>query len=104
MISFSDVDDYLIVAVETELRSLHLDPAVRSVPVPPVRGLTKVTALAYDYANKMLYFTQVSVSVISRVPLGSKTVEDIVVRLNKTSRKYYDLVLYNLSMVFDINT
>ena len=46
--------------METELRSLHLDPDELSQPWSPVTGLNGAVALDFDYADKMIYFTQVT--------------------------------------------
>ena len=54
------VPEYLIYAMETELRSLHLDPDELSQPWSPVTGLNGAVALDFDYADKMIYFTQVT--------------------------------------------
>ncbi len=60
---FADVKEYLVFAVETELRSLRLDPNERSTPWPPVTDLQGIVALDFDYANEKIYFTQVGRSV-----------------------------------------
>ncbi len=53
------VKEYLIYAVESELRSVHLDPGTHSQPWRPITDLQGAVALDFDYADKKIFFTQV---------------------------------------------
>ena len=53
------VKEYLIYAVESELRSVHLDPGTHSQPWRPITDLQGAVALDFDYADQKIFFTQV---------------------------------------------
>ena len=85
-IVFTDVPEYLIYAMETELRGLHLDPDVTSAPFSPLTGLQGATALDFDYADGMIAFSQIVGQKLSTMrvndPQGS--LADLVVHSNST--------------------
>ncbi|XP_029461540.1 low-density lipoprotein receptor-related protein 2 isoform X2 [Rhinatrema bivittatum] len=51
-------DDYLIFALETSLRSLHLDPENHSPPFRTVDVFRTAVALDYDSMDNRIYYTQ----------------------------------------------
>uniref|UniRef100_A0A8D0H975 Low-density lipoprotein receptor-related protein 2 n=1 Tax=Sphenodon punctatus TaxID=8508 RepID=A0A8D0H975_SPHPU len=55
-------DDYLIFALESALRSMHLDPENHSPPFPTLTVQRTAVALDYDSVNSRIYFTQSSPS------------------------------------------
>ena len=57
--------------METELRSVHLDPDERSQPWEPITGLNGAVALDFDYTDKMIYFTQVNIRVSTTMCHGT---------------------------------
>ncbi|RWS16465.1 low-density lipoprotein receptor-related protein 2-like protein [Dinothrombium tinctorium] len=54
-----DVDEFLVFSTRREIRSVHLDPKVTSIPLQPIVNLTNVVGLDFDYKNRKLYFTQI---------------------------------------------
>ncbi|XP_069108702.1 low-density lipoprotein receptor-related protein 2-like isoform X5 [Argopecten irradians] len=77
--------DFLIVASESEIITLSLDPDVHSAPLPPITKLSGAVAVDFDYTNKYIYFSQVLGRKLSRVKVDSSEVEDIVDTINITS-------------------
>ncbi|XP_013773508.1 low-density lipoprotein receptor-related protein 2-like isoform X2 [Limulus polyphemus] len=57
--SCEDMKEYLMFTTRQEVRSLHLDPKITSVPFPPITNLTNVVGLDFDYQDKRLYYTQI---------------------------------------------
>ena len=76
--------EYLIFAMEDELRSLHLDPNVTAQPFAPVSGLDGAVAVDFDYADQAVFVTQVKGRKISRYDVGPKQIRDFMVHENST--------------------
>ena len=55
----SDVPEYLVFSTRREIRSVHLDPKVSSLPFNPRVNLTNVVGLDFDYDEKRLFYTQI---------------------------------------------
>uniref|UniRef100_A0A8D8XPZ3 Low-density lipoprotein receptor-related protein 2 n=1 Tax=Cacopsylla melanoneura TaxID=428564 RepID=A0A8D8XPZ3_9HEMI len=53
------MNEYLVFSTRTELRALHLDPALTAVPFKTVVNLTNVVGVEFDYADDKLLFTQI---------------------------------------------
>ncbi|CAH1789469.1 unnamed protein product [Owenia fusiformis] len=79
-----EVNEYLIYAVETEIRSLHLDPDDHGEPFAPITDLGKAVGIDFDYSDRYLYFSQVRADKLSRYSLDSKDVYDLLVKENRT--------------------
>ncbi|XP_069081387.1 low-density lipoprotein receptor-related protein 2 [Pleurodeles waltl] len=60
-------DNYLIFALETSVRSLHLDPENHSPPFAPMNVFRTAIALDYDSADNRIYYTQSSGAGRSRI-------------------------------------
>ena len=73
----SDVKEYLIYAMETELRSLHLDPSVRGQPFAPITNLRGAVAIDYDYADKKIFFTQIKARNLSQFEIDTRNIRNI---------------------------
>lgn len=69
--------EYLVVAAETEVISVSLDPRIKSAPIPPIKGLVGVVAVDFDYDERYIYFSQVLRRAISRVKMGTNDIEDM---------------------------
>ncbi|KFM82299.1 Low-density lipoprotein receptor-related protein 2, partial [Stegodyphus mimosarum] len=54
-----DLSEYIVFTTRKEIRSLHLDPKVTSVPFPPKTNLSNVVGLDFDYKDKKIFFTQI---------------------------------------------
>ena len=54
-----DAPEYLIFSTRREIRSVHLDPKITSVPFNPKVNLTNVVGLDFDYDKKRLFYTQI---------------------------------------------
>ncbi|XP_076088432.1 low-density lipoprotein receptor-related protein 2-like [Mytilus galloprovincialis] len=72
--------EFLVVAAETEILSISLDPSMKSAPVPPVKGLNGAVAVDFDYEDNYIYFSQIIGKSISRVLQNSSSsvIHDIV--------------------------
>lgn len=66
-----------MVAAETEIISVSLDPRIKSAPIPPVKGLFGVVAVDFDYDKSYIYFSQVLRRSIGRVKMGTNDIEDM---------------------------
>jgi len=55
----TDVPEYLVFSTRKEIRSVHLDPKVNSLPFNPRVNLTNVVGLDFDYDEKRLFYTQI---------------------------------------------
>lgn len=56
----ADLKEYLVFTTRREIRSLHLDPKVTSVPFAPKTNLSNVVGLDFDYKDKRIFFTRKS--------------------------------------------
>lgn len=54
-----NVEEYLVFATRTEIRAVNLDPHSTTVPFKPLKNLTNVVGIDFDYADKTLIFTQI---------------------------------------------
>ncbi|XP_015909717.1 low-density lipoprotein receptor-related protein 2 isoform X1 [Parasteatoda tepidariorum] len=54
-----DLKEYIVFTTRREIRSLHLDPKVTSVPFPTKTNLSNVVGLDFDYKDKKIFFTQI---------------------------------------------
>lgn len=54
-----NVEEYLVFATRTEIRSINLDPHNTNVPFAPVGNLTNVVGVDFDYQDNKLLFTQI---------------------------------------------
>ena len=54
------LDEYLIFTTRKEIRTINLNEAISSPPIVPKTNLTNVVGLDFDYANKKIFFTQIS--------------------------------------------
>ncbi|XP_043484789.1 low-density lipoprotein receptor-related protein 2 [Leptopilina heterotoma] len=54
-----NVDEYLVFATRTEIRAINLDPKSTNVPFKPIKNLTNVVGVDFDYQDKKLFFTQI---------------------------------------------
>ena len=70
--------------MESEIRSLHLDPDVPGQPIQPITGLDGARGLDFDYQDKMLYFSQYTAKKLSRFDVNSRSQDDFVVNANAT--------------------
>lgn len=66
-----------MVAAESEIISVSLDPRIKSAPIPPVKGLLGVVAVDFDYDENYIYFSQVLRRAIGRVKMGTNDIEDM---------------------------
>lgn len=66
-----------MVAAETEVISVSLDPRIKSAPISPIKGLVGVVAVDFDYDERYIYFSQVLRRAISRVKMGTNDIEDM---------------------------
>ncbi|XP_022241765.1 low-density lipoprotein receptor-related protein 2-like [Limulus polyphemus] len=57
--SCEDVKEYLVFSTRQEIRSLHLDPKVLSLPFSPKINLTNVVGLDFDYQDRRLFYSQI---------------------------------------------
>ena len=80
------VDQYLIFAMDSEVRSLHLDPNTLSQPFQPITGLNGARGLDFDYMDKKLYFSQIGDKKLSRADINSGVIEDFAVNANATGK------------------
>ena len=51
--------EYLVFATRTEIRSVSLDPKALSSPFAPIKNLSNVVGLDFDFSDKRLIFTQI---------------------------------------------
>ncbi|XP_041374759.1 low-density lipoprotein receptor-related protein 2-like [Gigantopelta aegis] len=79
-------NEFLILAAETEIRSLSLDPSDGSLPIPTITGLHGAVAVDFDSVDNYIYFSQVGQKKISRVKKGETTVEDLISQGNSSRR------------------
>ncbi|KAK3083345.1 hypothetical protein FSP39_020255 [Pinctada imbricata] len=77
--------EFLVVAAETEIISLSLDPKIKSAPIRPIKNLLGVVGVDFDYESDFIYFSQVISKTISRKKKGKKEIEDIVTMGNSTN-------------------
>lgn len=68
--------------METEVRSLNLDPSVHSQPFKPITKLQGAVAIDYDYVDKKIFFTQIKARKLSQFTIGSPTIQEIEVHKN----------------------
>lgn len=54
-----NIDEYVIYATRTEIRAVNLDTRTTRIPFEPIRNLTNVVGLDFDYADNKLLFTQI---------------------------------------------
>ena len=54
----TDLKEYIVFTTRREIRSLHLDPKVTSVPFAPKTNLSNVVGLDFDYKDKKIFFTR----------------------------------------------
>lgn len=80
--------EYLVVAAETEIISVSLDPRIKSAPIPPVKGLFGVVAVDFDYDESYIYFSQVLRRSIGRVKMGTNDIEDMAKTGNDSGMMY----------------
>lgn len=74
-----------MIAAESEIISVSLDPRIKSAPMPPIKGLFGVVAVDFDYDENYVYFSQVLGRTISRVKKGTNKVEDMAKTGNDSS-------------------
>ncbi|XP_071103874.1 low-density lipoprotein receptor-related protein 2-like [Haliotis cracherodii] len=74
--------EFLILAAETEIRGLSLNPDDGTLPIPTITGLKGAVAVDFDVKENYIYFSQVGEKKISRVIKGETVVEDLVAKSN----------------------
>lgn len=85
-VGISAPEAFLVVAAESEVITLSLDPNSLSAPVNPVTNLSGAVAVDFDYENNHVYFSQVLGRKLSRFTVGSDQVTDIVDTVNITCK------------------
>ncbi|XP_043497943.1 low-density lipoprotein receptor-related protein 2 isoform X2 [Polistes fuscatus] len=55
-----NMNEYLVFATRTEIRSIGLDPRNTSLPFNPIANFTNVAGIDFDYADKKLFFTEIT--------------------------------------------
>ena len=87
--SFPAPSEYLVVAAETEILSISLDPRIKAAPIEPIRNLIGVVGVDFDYEEDYIYFSQVISKTISRKKIGQSQIEDII-KMGNASSKCFD--------------
>ncbi|XP_059057986.1 low-density lipoprotein receptor-related protein 2 [Achroia grisella] len=77
------VDEYLVFTTRTEIRSINLDPKSTGVPFKPVSSLTNVVGVEFDYADNVLFFTQIRpwpriATMSTNKPLENSSIRNII--------------------------
>lgn len=79
-----NVDEYLVFATRTEIRAVSLNPQSTNVPFKPLKNLTNVVGVDFDYADKKLIFTQIRPwAKIAWLPSDNPSPENIKSIINK---------------------
>ena len=66
-----------MIAAESEIISVSLDPRIKSAPIPPIKNLFGVVAVDFDYDENFIYFSQVLGRTISRVKVETNEIENM---------------------------
>ncbi|XP_013407657.1 low-density lipoprotein receptor-related protein 2-like [Lingula anatina] len=83
--SCKEASEYLVFAMTSEIRSLHLNPDDHSQPFMPITNLEGAVGLDFDYSTGTIYFTQVRGRKLSKVDLSNTgQVSDFVAHANRT--------------------
>ncbi|XP_064646226.1 low-density lipoprotein receptor-related protein 2-like [Lineus longissimus] len=95
--SCGDIENFLIFAMKTEIRSLSLDTDDTSRPFAPIHDLSGAVGLDFDAQNRMLYFTQFKEKTISRVSLSNLGNVEVLLKNegNKTVIKAPEGIAYD---------
>ena len=83
------------------MRSIHLDPSVRSQPFAPITGLEGAVALDYDYVDKRIFFSQVKAHKLSQFRIESVALTNLDIHNNSRGDviKFYFFLYYFIDNV-----
>lgn len=70
--------------MESEIRSLSLNPDIHSEPLPRIENLHGAIGIDFDFNDETIYFSQVHAKKLNKFKKGSTTIEDIAEHYNIT--------------------